>query len=120
MKLVLILAVLATIILAAKEAEEPKKMPGGKGGSHELFSKDSDFLKGFETGILMRSKATKPEDFGCILPTSSKDDFASKTSMVRDAIEGLKMLMDGDETISETLSMILEFVGSVVFFVRVM
>ena len=33
-----------------------------------IFDDDSDFMKGFETGIMMRSKQGQVEDFGCVVP----------------------------------------------------
>ena len=36
-----------------------------------MFDDDHDFMKGFETGILLRTKNGKIEDFGCVLPSNS-------------------------------------------------
>ena len=33
-----------------------------------IFESSSDFMKGFETGILLRTKNGKIEDFGCVIP----------------------------------------------------
>jgi hypothetical protein len=33
-----------------------------------MFDDDSDFIKGFETGIVMRTKQDKLEDYGCVIP----------------------------------------------------
>ena len=33
-----------------------------------IFDNDSEFMKGFETGILMRSKGGDVAEYGCVLP----------------------------------------------------
>ena len=48
----------------------------GDGGEDEaqpvdLFHKDSDFMRGFETGLFLRSKNGKVEEYGCEVPTDS-------------------------------------------------
>ena len=40
-----------------------------------IFDDDSDFMKGFETGIMMRSKDSKIEEFGCAIPDNKKLNF---------------------------------------------
>ena len=37
-----------------------------------IFESDSDFMRGFETGVLLRSKSGSPDDFGCHLPADAK------------------------------------------------
>ena len=34
----------------------------------DLFHKDSDFMKGFETGLFLRSKNGNVEEYGCTVP----------------------------------------------------
>ena len=62
MKLVLLLTILLGVTFAAvsDDSDTYKK----------LFDSESDFMKGFETGILLRSKNGKPDDFGCQLPNN--------------------------------------------------
>ena len=33
-----------------------------------IFDDDSEFMKGFETGVIMRTKDSKIEEFGCTVP----------------------------------------------------
>lgn len=40
-----------------------------------IFDEDSDFMKGFEAGILMRNKKSQIEEFGCSLPENNKSEF---------------------------------------------
>ena len=42
-----------------------------KGTYSEIFETSSDFMKGFETGILLRTKNGKIEDFGCVIPADA-------------------------------------------------
>ena len=45
--------------------------------SASIFDDDHDFMKGFETGIMMRSKENKLEEFGCVVPDTVKPKFQS-------------------------------------------
>lgn len=69
MKAILICAVFATTVLAAKQKLDAS-----------IFDDDSDFMKGFETGIMMRSKNGSVEDFGCTIPESNDSGIFSSIS----------------------------------------
>ena len=56
----------------------------GKGKSN-LFDDDSEFIKGFEVGLMMRSKGGDPEEMGCVLPMV---DLRKKYDKVLTTIEG--------------------------------
>ncbi len=46
-------------IASAEDATEEKK------SSLDIFDNDSDFMRGFETGLFLRSKGGSIEEFGC-------------------------------------------------------
>lgn len=37
-----------------------------------IFDDDHEFMKGFETGVMMRTKETTLDEFGCTIPESGK------------------------------------------------
>ena len=41
--------------------------------SMSIFDDEHDFMKGFETGVMIRSRGKKLEDFGCLLPPEAID-----------------------------------------------
>lgn len=106
MKAILICAVLATTVLAAKQKLDAS-----------IFDDDSDFMKGFETGIMMRSKNGSVEDFGCTVPESNDTIFSS----ISDALNTMKGLIPSDnEIIKSAFDMVTEFTGSLQYFLAVM
>ena len=57
--LLLTLAILFGIVLAEEEQDFSYS---------SMFDSDSEFMKGFETGILLRSKNGSVQEFGCKAP----------------------------------------------------
>ena len=45
--------------------------------STNIFDDDHDFMKGFETGIMMRNQENKLEEFGCVVPDTVRPTFQS-------------------------------------------
>ena len=58
------LALLSIIGLASAWITKSKDGKAYYDPSH-IFDKNSEFMKGFETGILVRSKGGKMDEFGC-------------------------------------------------------
>ena len=80
----------------------------------DMFDSGSDFMKGFETGVLMRSKDGELEDFGCSIPDHVIGNEAEKIfETVRSAFGAAKAMhvnrMDEDDTLGASLDMLEEF-----------
>ena len=43
--------------------------------SISIFDDDHDFMKGFETGIMMRNKENKLEELGCVVPDTVRPTY---------------------------------------------
>ena len=39
----------------------------------DMFHKESDFMKGFETGLFLRSKNGNVEEYGCVVPKEANN-----------------------------------------------
>ena len=39
----------------------------------DMFHKESDFMKGFETGLFLRSKNGNVEEYGCVVPQEANN-----------------------------------------------
>ena len=62
-----------------------------------MFNDGSDFMKGFETGIMMRTKNSKIDEFGCTVPDDKKSKFGVVFEGINFAMEAVKpFLPDGD------------------------
>ena len=60
-----VLFALISFVSAQKKTEEPKQERWTK----NMWDKDSEFMKGFETGIYLRTSGGKIEEYGCEMPT---------------------------------------------------
>ena len=87
----------------------------------EMFNDGSDFMKGFETGIMMRAKQGKLEDFGCVIP----DDFDNENKEVFDMITGalntVKAFLPKDNIeLKHGFALINEFISGLQYFMIVL
>ena len=70
MKMRNVLITLAVLLFSMGSAADSKK----RGFDSSIFDKSSDFMKGFETGILVRSKKGDINEFGCSDKDQKVDD----------------------------------------------
>ena len=66
--LTFVVAITSTTVFA----QNSKKDEAKKEKWSEAFNSDSEFMKGFETGIFMRTKGGKVEEYGCA-PANDSD-----------------------------------------------
>ena len=83
-----------------------------------MFESDSEFMKGFETGIYMRTRGGQKEEYGCAMPEGHEDNkLAAGIEQMRQALNAQKvMLQDVDHHIRDAVGLIEEFLGSLQFF----
>ena len=62
-----------------------------------MFDDNSDFMKGFETGIMMRTKDGKLEDYGCVVPEDLKNDNQVIFDTILAALGTVKAFLPDDE-----------------------
>ena len=88
----------------------------------DLLNSDSDFMKGFELGLFLRTKGDKIEDYGC-----SEQDMSSPVSnKITMAIQTFKntiltgaAILPPDPILTEVLGFITDILDSFEYFVRV-
>ena len=55
-----------------------------------MFDSDSEFMKGFETGVLNRSQGQPLEDFGCrVADPVTNDQYEKILAVVRQGLESV-------------------------------
>jgi hypothetical protein len=82
---------IATISLIGFAAAEEKKSWAYE--RSKMFDKDSEFMKGFETGILVRSKGGTMEEFGCkTMDSGTEDTIKTVIETISKAIESVSAL----------------------------
>lgn len=81
-----------------------------------IFDNDSEFMKGFETGILMRSKGGDVAEYGCVLPEEATAQFAPVIDTINGALGTVEALLPNDPMLIEAFQMITVFNGSLEYF----
>ena len=79
-----------------------------------MFESDSEFMKGFETGIYMRTSGGQKEEYGCSMPEGYQDNkFSAGIESMKAAFNAQKhLLKDADPHIKDAVGLIEEFLGS--------
>ena len=76
-------------------------------------------MKGFETGVMMRTKQTTIADFGCHVPDMTKSRLATLLEHMSLALDGVKMLMPNDLDAEEGFEMVSAYVEGLANFASV-
>ena len=88
---------------------------------NKMFMDGSDFMKGFETGIMMRSKNGKLEDYGCVIPDDFDNEFKDVFDTITAALDTVKAFLPKDNLeIRNGFEMVREFVSGLNYFVIVL
>merc|ERR1712060_215223 len=114
-KLTKLVTLLSVISVATYAAED------GEGSKADIFDNDSEFMRGFETGLFLRTKGGTVEEYGCSEPKSTTckaADSAFKT--IKGAIEMAKGALSLDPIIDQSLGMVLEFLEGLFYFVGIL
>lgn len=81
--------------------------------SVNIFDDDSEFMKGFETGIIMRTKDSNIEEFGCTVPKNAKSDLQAKLGLITGAMETIKPFLPDDVDLENAYTMLIEFINGI-------
>ena len=65
----------------------------------KAFESDSEFMKGFETGIFIRTKGGSPADYGCTIEDDTEDQISAAIVVIRTAIANAKSSLPDDQMI---------------------
>ena len=71
-----------------------------------IFDDGSDFMRGFETGVMMRQKKTSLDEFGCAVPNEMRSKFTNMLDNVSVAMDGVKMFIPDDLDINLGFEMV--------------
>ena len=72
------LSLVATMAFAGKEED--------KQAIATIFDNDSEFMRGFETGLFLRSKGGNVEEYGCAMPSVDNSSIKMAFDMIRNNI----------------------------------
>ena len=77
----------------------------------DLFHKESDFMRGFETGLFLRSKNGDVADYGCEIPKEANNAAKMAFDQIKMSIEMAKSKLKVDPVIDQGLNLVLDFMG---------
>ena len=87
----------------------------------ELFDNDSDFMRGFETGLFLRTKGGSVAEYGCKDPTARVGDKGSGVfDTIKTAVNAASQHVKMDPIIRETIDVITDFLDGFNALVKVL
>ena len=92
----------------------------GKTSIGDIFNNDSDFMRGFETGLFLRSKGGSLEEYACELPEDVKTSEKQAFDMIRQNLQLAKTVASLDPSVEEAVDMIDEFLDSLYMFIVIL
>ena len=90
---------LALVITFAAQAYGQEEKDDRQSKWSSAFESDSEFMKGFETGIFIRTKGTSPSDYGCTIEDDSEDSISAAIVVIRTAIANAKSSLPDDQIV---------------------
>ena len=115
MKLFGLFLIAMTFVVAFAEGDKKKQQWS------KAFETDSEFMKGFETGIFLRTKGGSVEEYGCKPADGATGGGAANTiETIRMAISNAKGSLPDEEMLHDALDMIFEFLGSLKYFIVIL
>ena len=92
-----------------------------KVSSLDIFDNDSDFMRGFETGLFLRSKGGSIEEFGCKYDEESASA-ASKAALdqIKNSINMAKATVALDPIVEDALLTVVDFIEGIFQFITIL
>lgn len=115
-----ILALTFVVFIAMSSLVSGQK---SKGKWSELLNSESDFMKGFELGLFLRTKGDSIEDYGCSeqdISSPITNKFSLAISTMKNAILTGAAMLPPDPILTELLDFISDILDSFEYFVRVL
>ena len=113
---VALVAMLCTSVLATVQPYEKSK----KERLQDIFENDSDFMRGFETGLFLRTKGGSVEDYGCRLSQEGNKKAKTAFDLIKSNIEMAKNNLKLDPVIDEALGLVSTFLDGLYSFITVL
>ena len=86
----------------------------------DIFDNDSDFMRGFETGLFLRTKGGTVEEYGCTIPETGNKQAKSAFDMIKKSIDTARSTLKMDPIIDNALTIVLEFIDGLYYFITIL
>ena len=105
-------AVLVSVALGQQDSQaKPKRS--------DLLDNDSEFMRGFETGLFLRTKGGDIEEYGCKVSNDSNKGVRGAFDMIKSNLDLAKSSLRLDPIVDEALTVIMEFMDGLVQFISI-
>ena len=111
-----IMAMLVTMTLANITNYEKSK----KQRLQDIFENDSDFMRGFETGLFLRTKGGTVEEYGCRINDEGNKKAKAAFEMIKTNIDMARNNLRLDPVIDEALTLVTTFLDGLYNFITVL
>ena len=115
------LAKLVTVTFVASVVRAAEDTGDKSDTKLDFFDNDSDFMRGFETGLFLRSKGGKIEEFGCEYD-ESKATAGSKMALdqIKNSINMAKATVNLDPIVEDALLTVVDFIEGIFQFITIL
>ena len=115
-KLAIVAMIVSTAFANVEKYEKTRKER-----LQDIFDNDSDFMRGFETGLFLRTKGGTIEEYGCRVPTDGQNKKAKTAfDLISSNIEMARNNLKLDPIIDEALVLLETFMDSLLDFINIL
>ena len=82
----------------------------------DIFDNDSEFMRGFETGLFLRTKGGTVEEYGCTVKAERSSSTKAAFDMIKSNIDVARQALDMDPIIDNALNIVVDILDSVSYF----
>ena len=83
----------------------------------DIFDNDSEFMRGFETGLFLRTKGGTIDEYGCAIRESkSKDKTKEAFDMIKSGIDTARASVQMDPVIDRALTIVVDVMDALTYF----
>ena len=86
----------------------------------DIFDNESEFMRGFETGLFLRSKGGDVEEYGCAMPVNGSNSMKSAFDMIRTNINMAASAVVLDDYIQQGLDTVMDFFDGLYDFTKIL
>ena len=84
-------------------------------GVADMFDSDSDFMRGFETGLFLRTKGGSVDEYNCKIPDDSNPEAKKAFDLIKNSINTGMRALPPDPIIKDAIKMLVDFLDGLYY-----
>ena len=89
-------------------------------GVADMFDSDSDFMRGFETGLFLRTKGGSVDEYNCKIPNDSNPEAKKAFDLIKNSINTGMRALPPDPIIKDAIKMLVDFLDGLYYMFQVL